>query len=76
MFWVMGWPSSASRVCSSNSSIAACPAPLAACTLGTLSKQGRAAKKARRIRMPTELPSQERHTELEPPGDHHQREAC
>lgn len=31
MFCVMGRPSSASRVCSSSSSIAAWPAPLAAC---------------------------------------------
>ena len=39
MFWVGGLPSSTSRVCCSSSSIAACPAPLAACrrSIGRLS---------------------------------------
>lgn len=34
MFMVTGLPSSTSRVCCSSSSMAACPAPLAACSTG------------------------------------------
>ena len=48
MFWVIGCPSSASRVCSSNSSIAACPAPLAAWTFHA-PRQIRATEKQAKI---------------------------